>query len=393
MPTDDRALGQRIATLRKARHLEQAELAPLASVSVSMLSQVERGVRRPSHTTLEAIAEALHVTPEHLLEGPGHSDSRVHQALPAIRTAIVDYDDPDDGPTPVPLDLAVDVQRMAMWRLNSQYIRIAEQAPTLVAALQRAVHAHTGADRQRAAQLLLSAYRSVDAACYKHGQYDLSGRLIELMRWSAQIADSPALDSVVAYVRTETHFATGALTSGLRALERAVDRTPAPRSVIEQAGLGALHMRAAVVAARLRDHDAAWQHLQFAAARAGSVREDVYHGTAVGPDSLRIHELAVAVELGDTTPLAAAVRAASHWAPPLALPAERRSHYYIDLGRAQMTLGQPRYALESLEVARSIAPQHVREHGQVRAELATMVRLSRRRDDRLLAFAQWARAV
>lgn len=391
--TDDRALGQRIATLRKARHLEQAELAPLAAMSVSMLSQVERGVRRPSPTALESLAEALRVTPEHLLDGPGHSDSRVNQALPAIRAAIVDYDDPDDGPTPALPDLAVDVQRMAMWRLDSQYIRVAEQAPGLVAALQRAVHAHTGADQQRAARLLLGAYRSIDAACYKHRHYDLSARLIELMRWSAQIAQEPSLDAVVAYVRTETHFATGALTSGLRALERAVDRTPTPRSITEQASLGALHMRAAVVAARIRDRDAARQHLQLAAARAASVREDVYHGTAVGPDSLRIHELAVAVELGETAPLATAVRAASHWAPPLNLPAERRSHYYIDLGRAQMTLGQPRYALESLEVARSIAPQHVREHGQVRAELATMVRLSRRTGDRLLAFAQWARAV
>ena len=393
MPTNDRALGQRIATLRKARCLEQTELATLAAMSHSMLTKIETGGRRPSPAALEALAEALRVTPEHLLDGPGHSDSRVHQALPAIRAAIVNYDDPDDGPTPTLPELAANVQLMAQWRLNSQYIRIAEQAPALIAALQRATHAHIGADQQRAAQLLLSAYRSVDAACYKHRHYDLSARLIELMRWSAQIAGNPALDSVVAYVRAETHFAAGTLASGLRALERAVDRTPTPQSITEQASIAALHMRAAVVAARMRDRDAAQHHLQLAAAQASGVREDIYHGTAVGPDSLRIHQLAVAVELGDTAPLATAIRAASHWAPPLALPAERRSHYYIDLGRAQMTLGQPQYALESLEVARSIAPQHVREHGQVRAELATMVRLSRRLDDRLLAFAQWARAI
>ncbi|MFD8749679.1 helix-turn-helix domain-containing protein [Kitasatospora sp. NPDC059577] len=135
------------------------------------------------------------------------------------------------------------------------------------------------------------------------------------------------------------------------------------------------------------------KHLRDAEVLARRVRERLHDGTAVGPDSLEIHRLAVAVELGEQQDLQDAVTAATRWAPPRELPAERRSHYYIDLGRAHMLLGRPQHAKESLLVARRIAPQHVREHGQVRAEPATLVRLSRGRDEQLLQFARWAKAV
>jgi hypothetical protein len=168
---------------------------------------------------------------------------------------------------------------------------------------------------------------------------------------------------------------------------------PAPTTEPLAAAAAALHMRAAVAAGRMRRPDEAREHLRDAEALSRRVREGLYDGTAVGPDSLEIHRLSVAVEVGEQEDLRAAVEAAARWAPPRDLPAERRSHYYIDLGRAQMTLGQPQHAKESLLVARQIAPQHVREHGQVRAELATMVRLSRGRDEQLLQFARWAKAV
>lgn len=64
--------------------------------------------------------------------------------------------------------------------------------------------------------LLVSACRAVDSAAYKHGAMDLSGRLIELMRWAAPRAEDALLDCTVAYVRTEVHFAASAHTALLR---------------------------------------------------------------------------------------------------------------------------------------------------------------------------------
>jgi hypothetical protein len=119
------------------------------------------------------------------------------------------------------------------------------------------------------------------------------------------------------------------------------------------------------------------------------VPEGVYFGTAFGPASVRIHELAVAVELGDSP---AAVERAAAWHPPDHLPAERRSHYYIDLARAQLRLGHHQDAYVGLEAARRVAPQHVREHPQVRQTLSALLRTHGAPDDRLLELAAWARA-
>lgn len=386
-------LGLRIATARSAAQLTQQRLADAAGVSLPTIFKIEQGRRAPSDTTLHAIADALHTTPDHLLDGPGHTDSRVHQAIPAIRDTIATYDLPDDGPVRPLTQIATDVQAAVQQRVNAQYARLAEGMPPLLQELARAVDIHQGIQRQHAARLLAAAYRSADAAAYKFGYRDLSGRLVELMRWATRIAESPELDAAAAYVRTETYFASHALPAGLRALQRAIDATPRASTTRLRAAHGALHMRAAVVAGRMRDTDTARHHLAEAQHLTATVPEGVYCGTAVGPDSMQVHRLAVAVELDEPADLRAAVAAASTWQPPRNLPAERRSHYYIDLGRAQMQLRQPRHALESLQVARQIAPQHVREHGQVRTELATMVRLDRGRDRSLLAFAQWAQAI
>ncbi|WP_369183342.1 helix-turn-helix domain-containing protein [Streptomyces sp. Y1] len=387
------ALGERVKTARHVAGLTRRQVYDLSGVSISMLRKVEDGERWPSDSVLDALAKAVQTTPEELLAGPGRTDSRVHHAIPALQWVIAAYDLPDDGPVrPLP-QLAAEVDLAVEDRVQSQYARLAEQMPSLLEELFRAVDQAHGAEREQTAHLLALAIRSADAVAYKYGYRDLSARLVELMRWAASIAAEPALEAAAAYVRMETYFAADQLAPGLRSLRAAVDRMPAPATAPLAAARAALHMRAAVTAGRMRHADEAREHLRAAEALAGRVREQLYDGTAVGPDSLEIHRLAVAVELGDPQDLREAVTAASRWAPPRELPAERRSHYYIDLGRAQMLLGQPQHAKESLLVARQIAPQHVREHGQVRAELATMVRLSRGRDEQLLQFARWAKAV
>ena len=54
-------LGQRIADLRKTRHLTQVQLAKTVGCSVEIISLVERGVNAPSVARLEDIAKALKV--------------------------------------------------------------------------------------------------------------------------------------------------------------------------------------------------------------------------------------------------------------------------------------------------------------------------------------------
>ncbi|MGL5827502.1 MAG: hypothetical protein ACRCYU_22260, partial [Nocardioides sp.] len=130
------------------------------------------------------------------------------------------------------------------------------------------------------------------------------------------------------------------------------------------------------------------EHLQEAGRAASTVPEGVYCGTAFGPASVRIHELAVATELRDPV----GVERASSWQPPDELPAERRSHYFIELARAQVAFGRHEGAYECLQSARLVAPEHTRTHPQVRQSLSTLLRTQRGPSSGLIDLAAWARA-
>jgi hypothetical protein len=150
-------------------------------------------------------------------------------------------------------------------------------------------------------------------------------------------------------------------------------------------------MRAAVIAGRACDVGAAFTHLSEAQRLGGWVPEAIYAGTAFGPSSVRIHEVSVAVSLGSEH-VQRALEVARDWAPPIELPAERRSSFYIELARAQLWSGLPDDAFESLKVARKIAPQHTRDHRWVREDAATLRRLKRADAESLTSFAEWCHA-
>jgi transcriptional regulator with XRE-family HTH domain len=70
---DERGLGQTIRDLRKKKPLSLKQLAELSGVSVSFLSQVERGATSPSISSLMRIAHALDRTIGSLLESKSES--------------------------------------------------------------------------------------------------------------------------------------------------------------------------------------------------------------------------------------------------------------------------------------------------------------------------------
>jgi transcriptional regulator with XRE-family HTH domain len=64
MPRDDpwKTVGQFIRSQRELAHLSLRQLAQVAKVSNPYLSQIERGIHRPSAQVLKAIADALHIS-------------------------------------------------------------------------------------------------------------------------------------------------------------------------------------------------------------------------------------------------------------------------------------------------------------------------------------------
>ncbi|NEB70354.1 helix-turn-helix transcriptional regulator [Streptomyces fulvissimus] len=390
-PTKPGPVGHRIAYYRRLARLTQQQLADAAFVSLGAIRKIERGERGVSDDTLDNIAAALGIDPSRLVADREHVSTRIRDALPTLSAAIATYDLPDDGPVRPLSELRTAVAQTTAWRLSAQYLQIARTIPDLLGELARAAATAPPGDSQEVARLLVTAYRSADAVAYKYGARDLSARLIDLMRWAAPGAQDPLLAATVGYVRTETFFAAHAHTAGLRALEQALDVCPAPTCPQTIAARGALHMRAAVIAGRAGRGDAADEHLDEARVLGDRVREGVYQGTAFGPDSVRIHEVSVAVSLGDDH-VGRAFDVAREWAPPVDMPAERRSGFYVELARAQLWGGMADDAFESLKVARRIAPQHTREHPWVREDAATLRRLKRADAESLTNFAEWCHA-
>src|SRR5690348_11763961 len=145
-------------------------------------------------------------------------------------------------------------------------------------------------------------------------------------------------------------------------------------------------MRAGVLAASAGLSGAAALHLAEARDISRHIPDAAYYGTAFGPSSVRIHEMAAAAELGDYQ---AALRKAAVWQPPPTVPAERRSHYFIELARVQLWAGHRDDALSSLQAARQIAPQHTRHNPRVHETARTLLRLQRHPANKLLEFARW----
>ncbi|MBQ0863372.1 helix-turn-helix domain-containing protein [Streptomyces sp. RK75] len=393
MPVDPRwGVGERVAAARGLARMTQKELADASGVSYSMVRAIERGARMPGEDVLDALADALGVDPGRLLGHRGPTDSRVHDEIPELSRVIAAYDLPEDGPVRPLEELRGAVSKVTDWRVGAQYLRIARTVPGLLDELARAFDRANGADRPEIARLLVSGYRTADAVAYKFGYRDLSARLVELMRWAAPTAEDPLLDAAVAYVRTETYFAAQAHEPGLRALETALDTAPRTSGAAEVAARGTLHLRAAIVAGHAGREDTAMMHIGEARRCADAVPEAVYYGTAFGPSSVRVHEVSLAVSLGDRH-LQRALDIAHEWAPPRDLPAERRSGFYIEVGRAQLWAGLADDAFESLKVARRIAPQHARDHKWVREDIATLRRLKRADREDLSNYAGWCRAV
>jgi hypothetical protein len=195
------------------------------------------------------------------------------------------------------------------------------------------------------------------------------------------------LIGVAAYVRVETFFSNQRPAAGLRALEAASRPLAAEGSRQALAIYGSLHMRAGVLAACAGLPEAAASHLAEACAIGHHVPDAVYCGTAFGPSSVRIHEIAAAAEMGDCE---AILRKAAKWQPPPTVPAERRSHYFIELARVQLWAGHRNDALASLGAARRIAPQHARHNPRVHETVWTLTRLERHPSDTLLGIARWA---
>jgi transcriptional regulator with XRE-family HTH domain len=114
-----RAVGEYIRTQRKNARLSLRKVSGLAGVSIPYLSQVERGLRKPSAEILQAIAKGLRISAETLYVQAGILEER---PVPDVASAIMN-------------DQAItERHKQALIQIYEAFREEAERTPILAAA-------------------------------------------------------------------------------------------------------------------------------------------------------------------------------------------------------------------------------------------------------------------
>lgn len=358
----DGMTGRRIANYRRERGLSQRELARLIDRSETWVSQVERGVRRIDRmSVLDRVAGALGVP--------------VNALHPNAPTAAITPQPDGNGP------LTAILRGSSPATLAALAARADEKAPdpaTVAPVVERAWRDVHAIDALAANKLLATAIPALEAAVPQHGP----AALVSLA--SAYQAATAALnqlsESTLATIAGERAIAAARLlgdaplmAAGVWRLSLLLPAEPARQLMTETASAlhpwlddsaavttlyGAFVFRLAMLAARLGDYDEAMRQLGEAetlANQLGTDRTDFH--LEFGPISLAVHDVRIAVALGDA---GRAVRKIGD-IPVTKLSLETQATFWIDVARAHAQLRDVEAGVAALERARALEAPTLRD--------------------------------
>jgi transcriptional regulator with XRE-family HTH domain len=381
-PDYQQALGRKIAAERRRRGLSQPELARMIDRSVAWVSQVERGVRKVDRmSVLETVADALDVPLAELAaeapvvaavteETPGASGLRlVLSGAYALRAML-------DGRQPPALS-TLRTKTGKAWDLThaGRYADLTTLLRGLVPDLETAARAVRESQRAEVFELMAAAYQACSAALAKLGEPEAAWIAADRAMAAAERAGNPMLVAAGAFRLVLVFVAARHYDQAEETASTAADALwlRADQGDLKATSLwGALTLQRAVIASRRNDPDTAYDQLERArriAVRLGEGRND--YNTEFGPANVALHEIAVAVELGDA---GRALRVAAA-VDTDGLSPERQARMLIDVARAHAQRRQVAEAVAALRQAEQITPEQVREHDLVRqlvTDLLTM---------------------
>lgn len=271
--------------------------------------------------------------------------------------------------------LGSDATRAWEFAHGSQYDDLSHLLTTLIPELEYAVRKTSGVDQQRACIAKAKAYQAAAAVLSKVGETAAAWVAVDRSIAAAEEADDPLLMAEGAFrlaimFQSARRFDLAKRTAetAANALSRLVDAAE-PEAVALR---GALYLQLAVASARVNEGEQAYDYLSQARQAAewlGVDRND--YNTEFGPTNVLLHEVNVAVELGDA---GHALRVAAK-ADIGRLSPERRARLLIDVARAYSQRRQPDQVARALREADSIAPEQVRTHPLVRELLNDALRV------------------
>jgi transcriptional regulator with XRE-family HTH domain len=381
-PDYQQALGRKIAAERRRRGLSQPELARMIDRSVAWVSQVERGVRKVDRmSVLETVADALDVPLAELAaeapvvaavseELPGASGLRlVLSGAYALRAML------DGRHSPALSTLRTKTGKA--WDLThaGRYADLTGLLRGLVPDLETAARAVRESQRTEAFELMAATYQACSAALAKLGEPEAAWIAADRAMAAAERAGNPMLVAAGAFRLVLVFLAARHYDQAEETASTAADALSLRADQGDPQAMslrGALTLQRAVIASRRNDPDTAYDQLERAreiAARLGDGRND--YNTEFGPANVALHEIAVAVELGDA---GRALRVATA-VDTGGLSPERQARMLIDVARANAQRRQVAEAVAALCQAEQITPEQVRDHELVRqlvTDLLTM---------------------
>ncbi len=341
--------------------------------SVAWVSQVERGVRKVDRmSVLESLADALEV-PLAELAAEAPVVAAVTEELPAARSLRLVLSGAYslsgmllDRRPPAISTLRGHVREG--WDLvhAAKYTELSELLRSLVLDLEIAARKFPPTRRAEASELLATTYQACSAALVKLGEPEAAWIAADRAMDAAERAGNPLLVAAGAFRLVFVFLAARHYDQAEETARTAVEALMARATAGDNAAMslcGGFTLQRAVIASRLNDSETAYRFLDQAkdiATRLGDGRNDF--GTEFGPANVGIHEVAIAIDLGDA---GRALRVASGL-DATDLSPERQSRLLIDVARAHAQRRQPDDAVAALLRAEAIGAEQVRGHEAVR---------------------------
>jgi hypothetical protein len=281
-------------------------------------------------------------------------------------------------------DLAPSVARARKDYQACRYAELVSRLPDLLRQLDSACRYLSGDDRLHVCALSADAYHVAAGFLLKIGDQGMAHVATDRSMTAALASQDPLMVGTSSRIVTHTLMSSGHLAAAVITAQNHAARlnhetgikTPESLSVY-----GSLLLRGAIAAAQHGQRGTAHEMLSEAADAARRVGKDAnLRGTAFGPVNTAMHQVNVAVTLGDA---GTAIDLARQIDLRAVTVTERKASLLIDVARAFFQWGKYEQAHATLRAAEDIAPQEVAARpsvGTLARNLAALAPASIRRD-------------
>ena len=264
------------------------------------------------------------------------------------------------------------------------YAELIARLPGLLAQLDAACAALDSDNKLRAYALAADAYHLAAGILLKTGDHGLAHLATDRSMTAALASQDPLTVAASARIVTHTLASSGHLPAAIataRNHSQRLDRQTGTHTPESLSVYGSVLLRGALAAAQHDDRATAHEMLAEAAGAARRLGTDAnLRGTAFGPVNTQMHQVNVAVTLGDAGTALDLARQIDLRAVTVT---ERKASLLIDVARAFFQWGKYEQARAALRAAEDTAPQEVAARPSVATlarNLATLAPASIRRD-------------